>query len=135
MSIELQHSTDKKQVSLKELILSNILNFSNVEDFTNSPLFQFEYNNCFLIRVEGNSMVNAGICSGDQILADKTCRDFNNKIVIAEIDNKITLKRFYKSGKHIMLYPDNPDYKPIRINNSQKIKIWGVAKKVIKNCI
>ena len=135
MSIALQHRTDKERISLKELILSNIFNFSNVEDFTKSPLFQFDSNSCFLIRVRGNSMINAGICSGDQILADKTCKDFNNKIVIAEIDNKITLKRFYKSGNNIFLYPENPDYKPIRINTSDNFKIWGVAKKVIKNCI
>ena len=67
----------------------------------------------FALRVRGDSMINAGILSGDIIIAEKTPAAANGDIVVALIGDEATVKRFYREDGHFRLQPENDDYAPI----------------------
>ena len=67
----------------------------------------------FALRVRGDSMINAGILSGDIIIAEKTPVAANGEIVVALLGDEATVKRFYKEDGHFRLQPENDDYAPI----------------------
>ncbi|MDR2169931.1 MAG: translesion error-prone DNA polymerase V autoproteolytic subunit [Planctomycetaceae bacterium] len=85
----------------------------------------------FIIRVSGNSMINAGIFDGDLLIVDRSLQPENNNIVVATIDEEFTVKRLIIKNKNYELHPENPDFKPIKFANESELKIWGVVKKVI----
>jgi DNA polymerase V len=87
----------------------------------------------FLIRVTGDSMINAGISNGDYLLVESTTVDIINKIIIAEMNGKITLKRLINIDDKYYLKPENPKYDLLEIKDMQNLKIWGIATKVIKD--
>lgn len=89
----------------------------------------------FLIRVKGNSMINAGIDSGDTLLVDSSRKPVHGNIVVAAINGKITVKRLNYSYRETMLLAENDDYMPIMVKSGDRLKIWGVATMVIKSLI
>ena len=72
--------------------------------------------NLFALRVRGESMINAGILSGDIIIAEKTPVCDNGEIVVALLSDEATVKRFYKENGHFRLQPENDEYEPIITN-------------------
>lgn len=89
-----------------------------------------KYDVDFCITVRGDSMINAGINDGDIVFIKAMSEVPNGKIACVEIDNeKVCLKRFYKSADGIMLVSENPKYPPIQLNrfNCQSVKILGLA--------
>lgn len=89
-----------------------------------------KYDVDFCITVRGDSMINAGINDGDIVFIKFMPEVPNGKIACVEIDNeKVCLKRFYKSADGIMLVSENPKYPPIQLNrfNCQSVKILGLA--------
>jgi len=85
----------------------------------------------FFVRVSGNSMVNAGIYPGDILIVDRSLEAVNNKIVIAVLNGELTVKRLKLKNSEIYLFPENPDYSPIKIEENSDFEIWGVATNVI----
>lgn len=69
--------------------------------------------NYFALRVKGDSMEGAGIIDGDTAIIEKKETARNGEIVVAIIDDAVTLKRFYKEAARILLRPENPKYSPI----------------------
>ncbi|MCD6163322.1 MAG: transcriptional repressor LexA [candidate division Zixibacteria bacterium] len=69
----------------------------------------------FALRVQGDSMINAGIFDGDYVLVRRQQTAQKGEIVVAQIENEATVKRFYPERKRIRLEPENPDYGPIII--------------------
>lgn len=97
-----------------------------------TPYYDIEnkYDVDFCITVRGDSMINAGINDGDIVFIKSMSEVPNGKIACVEIDNeKVCLKRFYKSADGIMLVSENPKYPPIQLNrfNCQSVKILGLA--------
>lgn len=89
-----------------------------------------KYDVDFCITISGDSMINAGINDGDIIFIKSMPEVPNGKIACVEIDNeKVCLKRFYKSADGIMLVSENPKYAPIQLTrfNCQSVKILGLA--------
>lgn len=89
-----------------------------------------KYDVDFCITVRGDSMINAGINDGDIVFIKSMPEVPNGRIACVEIDNeKVCLKRFYKSADGIMLVSENPKYPPIQLNrfNCQSVKILGLA--------
>lgn len=77
----------------------------------------------FALNVLGASMVNAGILEGDLAIIEQTEMAAEGQIVVAVVDNAITLKRFYKEQDRIRLQPENPDFQPIYASD---VKIAGI---------
>lgn len=70
----------------------------------------------FALKVRGDSMIQAGIFSGDIVIAEKTPYCENGEIVIAMIEEEATVKRFYKENGHFRLQPENDEFEPIITN-------------------
>ena len=97
-----------------------------------TPYYDIEnkYDVDFCITVRGDSMIDANINDGDIVFIKSMPEVPNGKIACVEIDNeKVCLKRFYKSADGIMLVSENPKYPPIQLNrfNCQSVKILGLA--------
>ncbi len=86
----------------------------------------------FLIRVQGDSMENAGINNGDILLVDRSKKPKHGNIIVAAINKNLTVKRLNFSYKETLLLAENDNYLPIFIRPSDKFEIWGVATMVIK---
>ena len=87
----------------------------------------------FIVKSQGNCMLQAGIHSGDLLIVDRSIKPKNNSIAIASIDGDLTVKRIKISEKKFLLSSDNKDYGNVKINNESDIFIWGIVTKVIHN--
>ena len=87
----------------------------------------------YLIRVAGNSMIDAGINDGDIIIVDKSHRNPGpSEVAVCELNGEYTLKRFEKDGDGCgWLVPANPDYPRIRITEDDSFSVWGTVSYII----
>lgn len=85
----------------------------------------------FFVKVKGDSMLNAGIHDGDMLIVDRSLEPRNGKIVVAVINDELTVKRLERSAGKIRLLPENPDFKPIEVPEEASFFIWGVVTNVI----
>jgi DNA polymerase V len=81
----------------------------------------------FLVRVEGNSMIDAGIFHNDVLIVDRSIKPRSDSIVVTTIDGELAVKRLQKKNGRLWLQPENPDYPPIEITEATDYCIWGVA--------
>ena len=86
----------------------------------------------FYARVNGDSMVEAGIDDGDLLLVDRSLNPENGKIAVCFIDGEFTVKRIKKVGDKIFLKPENNNYKEVEIKEENDLIIWGITTYVIK---
>lgn len=84
----------------------------------------------FLLKVSGDSMMDAGILPGDMVIVDRGRTAKSGDIVIAEVDGAWTMKYLKKRGEMVVLLPANPKYKPIR--PKIELKIAGVVTAVVR---
>src|SRR5438309_3376556 len=107
---------------------SPILAEQNIEDHVllSSELAKEGY---FLLRVRGDSMVNAGILDNDLVLVRPQHEATNGSIVVALVDGDATVKRFERSNGHVKLIPENPAYEPIVTTN---VSLVGIVRGVIR---
>lgn len=84
----------------------------------------------YILEISGDSMVDAGIQPGDLAVIDPDKDPINDSIVVAMVDGAWTLKRFRRVRKQIILYPENPLYKPIVAHDS--LVIGGVVISIIR---
>jgi len=81
----------------------------------------------YILKVRGDSMINAGIHDGDQIFVHSCCEARNGQMVVALIDDSATVKTFYKENGHIRLQPENDTMDPIIVDDCKIIgKVFGV---------
>jgi len=85
----------------------------------------------FFVRVTGDSMIDAGIHSGDILVVDRSLEPADKKIVIAVVNGELTVKRLQKQRGRWLLAPENTAYKPIFVENGADLEIWGVVTTVI----
>lgn len=86
----------------------------------------------YLIRVEGNSMIEANIHSGDIVIVDKSNRNpSESEVAVCELNGEYTLKRFVKRGDKGWLIPANPDYLEIEVTPDDSFTIWGTVTYII----
>ena len=84
---------------------------------------------CFALRVRGDSMINAGILSGDKVVVRPQQTAYDGQIVVARIEDEATVKRLSLKNGEIWLLPENPDYPPIDGSNAE---IIGIVKAVFR---
>ena len=102
--------------------------FSIGESFFNKDALQ---NDNFVLKVQGESMINAGINNGDYIIVSKQETARNGQIVVAMIDGEATVKTFYKEKDYIRLQPENDTMDPIISKNVQILgKVIGLFRKI-----
>ncbi|MBS6953415.1 MAG: transcriptional repressor LexA [Enterocloster asparagiformis] len=89
----------------------------NIEDYFPIPVELLPNADTFMLRVKGDSMVNAGILDGDQIIVEQTPSAQNGDIVVALLDDSATVKRFYREDGHYRLQPENDYMDPIIVDH------------------
>ena len=90
----------------------------------------------YLLRVTGMSMRDAGILDGDLLAVHRTPEARNGQIVVARLDDEVTVKRFRQDGKRVSLLPENPEFEPIEIDLArQHLAIEGLGVGVIRPAI
>lgn len=89
----------------------------------------------FFVRAKGNSMMGAGIFDGDLLVVDKSLEPQSGDIVIAVMDDELTVKRLIRQGDTVILRPENPRFKDIELKDGQELQVWGVVTSTIKKFI
>lgn len=84
---------------------------------------------CFALRVRGDSMINAGILSGDKVVIRPQTSADDGQIVVARIGDEATVKRLYRRNGQVLLLPENPAYQPI---DGSEAEIVGIVKAVVR---
>lgn len=101
-----------------------ILAEENIENYFPIPVEMLPNQETFMLRVKGDSMVNAGIFNGDEIIIKQQSYARNGEIVAALVDDSATVKRFYKENGHYRLQPENDSMEPIIVDH---VEILGVV--------
>lgn len=86
----------------------------------------------FYIKVEGHSMIDAGINDKDILIVDRTLEPSDKKIAVCFIDGEFTVKRLKLEKDVLYLMPENKNYKEIKISEGNNFIIWGIVTYVIK---
>ncbi len=104
-----------------------ILAAQNIESYFPVPAEYLPRKEAFMLKVKGDSMIDAGIFDGDTILVERTDIIHNGQIVVALIEDSATVKTFYKEDGHIRLQPENPNLDPIIVDDCMILgKVFGV---------
>ncbi len=117
---------------------SPILATEHIEDRVELPAGFFQPRADYLLRVHGDSMKNVGILDGDLLAVHKTPEAANGQIVVARIDDEVTVKRFQRTRARskVLLLPENDDYDPIEVDlKEQPFQIEGLSVGVIRQAV
>lgn len=117
---------------------SPILATEHIEDRIELPAGFFQPRADFLLRVHGDSMKDAGILDGDLLAVHKTMEAANGQIVVARIEDEVTVKRFQRTRQRnkVLLLPENEDYEPIEVDlKEQPFQIEGLSVGVIRQSL
>ena len=104
-----------------------ILAAENIEGYFPVPVDMVPNAETFILKVKGDSMINAGLFSGDQIIVERTNVARNGDMVVALVDDSATVKTFYKEQGHVRLQPENDTMDPIIVDDCDILgKVFGV---------
>ena len=148
MGISLHHINKNKELvfyAIENTVLGDVPFYkesvpagfpSPAEDFMDLDLNLQEYlvqhpSATFCVRVIGDSMIKAGIHSGDVMVVDRALESRNNNIVLAVLDGEFTVKRIRKKKEQLFLVPENDQFAPILVTEEMDFKVWGVVTHVI----
>ena len=111
------------QVTAGEPILAE----QNIQEYIPLPAQLVKGTDNFLLKVKGESMINAGICDGDSVLVKQCNTAKNGDMVVALVDDSATVKTFYKEDGYIRLQPENDNMDPIIVDDCSILgKVFGV---------
>lgn len=110
-----------------------ILAQENIIDYFPFPVDMLPNDQVFMLKVKGDSMINAGIFNGDQVIVRQSPDASNGDIVVAMVDDSgsssATVKTFFKEKGHIRLQPENPDMEPLIFDDVQVLgKVIGIIR-------
>lgn len=87
----------------------------------------------FFVRVQGDSMIEAGIYPGDVLVVDRSLRARHGDIIIASLETEMTVKQLHLSPEPVRLLPCNPAYQPIIIEGDMVMEVFGVVTNVVRS--
>lgn len=130
----IQIAGEEKSVSVpvlgKVAAGSPILAIEDIECYVPVPEHVKRGRELFALRIQGDSMVNAGILNDDIVIVHRTPVAENGEIVVAMVEDSATVKRFYKEKGHFRLQPENDSYEPIIVD---EVVLLGKVVSLIRN--
>ncbi len=109
-----------------------LLAVENIENYFSIPTEFLPNAETFILKVKGESMINVGFFEGDYLIIEKTNTAKNGDIVVALIEDSVTVKRFYKENGHIRLQPENDAMDPIIVNDCIIVgKVYALYRPVV----
>lgn len=112
-----------------------VLAQEHIEDYCNLPPSFFKPQADYFLTVQGDSMIEVGIFDGDLLAVHSTPTANNGDIIVARIEDEVTVKRLHKTGKKhlVQLLPENSDYEPINVDlREQEFAIEGLSVGVLR---
>jgi len=109
-----------------------IFAYENYEDYYTFPAGEFRGDDLFMLRVEGTSMIDAGIMNGDKIIVRRQQTAENGEIVVALVEDSATVKRFFRRDGQIVLHPENEALSDMIFEDGQ-VSILGKVVGLIRN--
>jgi repressor LexA len=110
---------------------SPILAEENIEEYVEVPQIAGGEEGEYVLRVAGQSMIDAGILDGDYVIVHRQDTADNGEIVVALVGEEATVKRYFRESDHIRLQPENPAMEPIRTREAVVLgKVVGVCRRV-----
>ena len=116
------------QVTAGEPILAQ----QNIQEYIPLPAQLIKGTDNFLLKVKGESMINAGILPDDILIVERTPVAKNGEIVVALVEDSATVKRFYKENGHFRLQPENDDFEPIIVD---EVILLGKVISLVRNYV
>lgn len=115
---------------------SPILAEENIEERYRVDSGLFRPRADYFLRVTGDSMRDAGILDGDLLAVHRASEAFNGQIVVARLRDEVTVKRFRRQGRQVLLLPENPDFPPIAVDLGRtELSIEGIGVGVLRSGI
>ncbi len=87
-----------------------------------------------MMRVDGDSMKDAGILNGDLLVVDRAAKPVNGSVVVVAVNGEYTVKRLRRCADCVWLEPANPRYQPIRVGIGEELHVFGVVRHAIHTC-
>ncbi len=109
-----------------------IFAYENYEDYYTFPTGEFKGDELFMLRVQGTSMIDAGIFDGDKIIVRRQQTAENGEIVVALVEDSATVKRFYRKNGQIILHPENESLSDMVYENGE-VSIIGKVVGLMRN--
>jgi len=109
-----------------------IFAYENYEDYYTFPAGEFRGEDLFMLRVEGTSMIDAGIMNGDKIIVRRQETAENGEIVVALVEDSATVKRFYRKNGQVILHPENEALSDMVFEDGQ-VSILGKVVGLMRN--
>ena len=109
-----------------------IFAYENYEDYYTFPADEFKGEDLFMLRVEGTSMIDAGIFNGDKIIVRRQETAENGEIVVALVEDSATVKRFFRRDGKIVLHPENESLSDMIFENGE-VSILGKVIGLMRN--
>ena len=104
-----------------------LLAVEQIESYFPVPVNRLPNEQTFLLKVKGESMIDAGIFDGDYVLVKEQHTADDGDMVVALVDDSATVKTFYREGDHVRLQPQNTSMNPIVISQDQELQILGTV--------
>lgn len=89
----------------------------------------------YFVRATGDSMIGAGIFDGDLLVVDRSLEPNHGKIVIAEVDGQLTVKRLSTLHGQFLLESENASFPPIELQEGGEVRVWGIVTYVLHNLL
>ncbi len=106
-----------------------LLAINNIESYFPIPAEHVPRGETFMLKVKGDSMIEAGILDGDTILVERCSTASDGEMIVALVDDSATVKTFYKESDHIRLQPENSSMDPIIVPDCQILgRVFGVMR-------
>lgn len=109
-----------------------IFAYENYEDYYTFPTGEFRGEDLFMLRVQGTSMIDAGIMNGDKIVVRRQNTAENGEIIVALVEDSATVKRFYRRDGQIILHPENEALADMVYENGE-VSVLGKVVGLIRN--
>ena len=109
-----------------------IFAYENYEDYFTFPVGEFKGDDLFMLRVQGTSMIDAGIMNGDKIIVRRQQTAENGEIVVVLVEDSATVKRFYRKNGKIVLHPENEELSDM-IFDPEEVSILGKVVGLMRN--
>lgn len=129
VSEDMQNDSEFVQVPMIGNVAAGqpLLAVEQVESYFPIPVNRLPNKQTFLLKVKGESMIDAGILDGDYVLVKEQLTAENGDMVVALIEDSATVKDFYREDGHIRLQPRNPAMDPILVSSEQDLQILGIV--------
>lgn len=127
LSEDLQNDSEYARIPMIGHVAAGqpLLAVEQIESYFPIPVNRLPNEQTFLLKVKGESMIEAGILDGDYVLVKEQHTAENGEMVVALVDDSATVKTFYREADHIRLQPQNASMAPILVSSDQDLEILG----------